>query len=283
MNGNYYRPRGYSLLPPVIKWMLILNVLFFLADMAVGQMLGINLANYLGLHYYTSSLFLPFQFITYAFLHGSLAHIFSNMFALWMFGTMIENFWGSKKFLVYYMITAIGAALTQYAFSFYEFEKINAALVAYSTHPNPVDFSLLIDKHFKFVYVYPELANEYSLFQNSYRADTGNALLNEQSIDFINQLTALKASIPTVGASGAVFGILLAFGMLFPNMEIYLYFLFPVKAKYFVFFYGAFEFYAAIQNNPSDNVAHLAHLGGMLFGFIMIKMWDKKRYDPHNF
>ena len=283
MNDNFYRPRGYSLLPPVIKWMLILNVLFFLADMVAEQVFGFNMVNYFGLHYYTSKLFMPHQFLTYAFLHGSFAHIFSNMFALWMFGTMIENFWGSKKFLIYYIVTAVGAALTQYAFNFFDFESINAAIATYSLHPNPVDFSLVVDKHFEFIYRIPEVANQYGMLQNVYRNDAANTMLQDQSLDFLNQLSTFKASIPTVGASGAVFGILLAFGMMFPNMEIYLYFLFPIKAKYFVFFYGLLEFYAAVQNDPSDNVAHLAHLGGMLFGIGLIFFWNRKKYDHHNF
>ena len=102
----------------------------------------------------------------------------------------------------------------------------------------------------------------------------------EQAVSFANALIERKANVPVVGASGAVFGVLLAFGMMFPNQLIYLYFFFPMKAKWFVILYGAFELYSGLQNNPGDNVAHFAHLGGMLFGYILIRSWNKRRYHP---
>jgi len=151
------------------------------------------------------------------------------MFALWMFGKTLENVWGGKRFLTYYMITGIGAAFVHLAVSQYEILSLQSQI-----SPN-------------------ELSN---LLENG-----GGLLANFQNYSYplMGKLNIL-INTPTVGASGAVFGILLAFGMLFPNTLLYIYFAIPVKAKYFVIIYGIMELYAGISNNPADNVAHFAHL-----------------------
>ena len=177
-------------------------------------------------------------------MHGNLGHIFFNMFALWMFGNQLENIWGSKRFLTYFLITGMGAA-------------------ALHIGVNQLQISLLEAKM--------------SVEQiNIVLTDGYSALKNGMNFTDVNmrELNALY-HIPTVGASGAVFGVLLAFGMLFPNTLIYIYFALPIKAKYFVMFYGAVELWSGIQNNPGDNVAHFAHLGGMIFGYFLIKYWRK--------
>lgn len=217
--GQQYRVSGFKVLPPVIKNLLIINVLFFLADMTFG-MRGFDLSRYLGLHYITATDFHIYQYVTYMFMHGSFSHLFFNMFALWMFGNTLENMWGSKRFLLYYMITGIGAGLIQ------------TAIVG-------------IDLNMNYASLYsPETLAQY-----------------------VNQIV-------TIGASGAVFGLLLAFGMSFPNMKIYVYFLLPIKAKWFVIIYGLIELYAGIGGS-ADGVAHFAHLGGMLFGLALILYWKK--------
>lgn len=153
-------------------------------------------------------------------MHGSPTHLFFNMFALWMFGASLENLWGSKRFLIYYLITGLGAAFLHEAVLYIEYLQ----------------------------------------------------LLDEMLLDQIAQL----ASTPTVGASGAVFGILLGFGMMYPNQPIYIYFLFPIKTKYFVAIYGALELWNGLANANSE-IAHFAHLGGMLFGYLIIKSWQRRR------
>ncbi len=233
MSYNSYRPRGFSFLPEVVKNLLIINGLFFLVTIVVGNRLGIDLTQYLGLHYPLSDDFKPYQIITYMFMHGNFLHILSNMFALWMFGTSIENYWGGKRFLVYYLVTGLGAAIIHY-------------IVLYYTT------------------VIPAL-HEIKALQQLDNIQDADAVAQQ----FYNHIP------PVVGASGAVFGILLAFGMMFPNQIIYLYFAIPIKAKYFVILYGLFELYAGIENSRSDNVAHFAHLGGMVFGYILIKYWNK--------
>lgn len=216
--SDNYTLRGFSFLPPVVKNLLILNVLFFLADISL-QTRGIDLTQWLGLHYITAQDFYPWQFITYMFMHGNFSHLFFNMFALWMFGYALENHWGSKRFLVYYLITGVGAALIQTGVLALEIRGMTQGL--------------------------PPFAAQH----------------------YINQIV-------TVGASGAVYGILLAFGMCFPNVPIFLYFFFPIKAKWFVIIYGVIELFAGI-GGTADGVAHFAHLGGMIFGLLLILYWRK--------
>jgi len=269
---NPYQPSSFKLLPDVIKNLLIINGLMFLFGMVMEKMLGMDLGDLLGLHYWGSSAFHPYQFITHLFMHGNFMHLFSNMFALWMFGNILENFWGPKKFLIYYIITGLGAALIHSFFTYYEMNSIQQATIAFSNSPSPQALSEFINGN---------MHGNYGLYLEKLRQNWDlhpeNAqFYSTQAINWIAEYIKFKADIPTVGASGAVFGVLLAFGMIFPNMIIYLYFAIPVKAKYFVFFYGLFELYTGFQNNPTDNVAHFAHLGGVIFGFILLMVWKKR-------
>jgi membrane associated rhomboid family serine protease len=268
-----YSPAGFSLLPPVVKNLLIINGLFYLATISFESAFGIDLVNLLGLHYYQSDLFRPYQFVSYMFLHGSFPHVMMNMFALWMFGYLLENVWGPKRFLTYYMVTGIGAGFIQTFVHWIDISSIQAAANTYAANPNLDGFIGFVKHHYPRYYESEGTLNsfisEWSIAKNA----PGYA---SQSIDYVNQLLKLQMDVPTVGASGAVFGILLAFGMMFPNMLVYVYFLFPIKAKWIVIIYGALELYSGISNNPSDNVAHFAHLGGMIFGFFLIIYWKKK-------
>jgi membrane associated rhomboid family serine protease len=223
---SYRPPTQFSVMPPVIKNLLILNGLFFLAQLAAtgGTPLA-EVLNYLALYTpfgpeqgYTITGqralvdvpgFLPWQLVSYSFLHGSFGHLFFNMFALWMFGVQVENRWGSQRFGTFYFLCVIGAALTHMVFM-------------------------------------PLLA--------------GNGA---------------PVAVPTVGASGGVYGILLAFGMMFPNQPIYIWALFPVRAKWLVIGFGALELYSAVTGT-SAGVANFAHLGGMVFGFVLIQYWRGK-------
>ena len=218
----------YKIMPTVTKNLIIINVLVFFGTL-VAQRYGIDLTNYLGLHFFLASDFNPAQLITYMFMHGGFSHIFFNMFAVFMFGTVLERTWGPKRFLFYYIACGIGAGLIQEGVQYIKY------IVDYS-HYSQVDIG------------------------------TGIIPMGE----FLNMLT-------TVGASGAVYAILLAFGMLFPNNQLFIFPLpFPIKAKFFVIGYALIELYAGFANNPGDNVAHFAHLGGMIFGFILIMYWRKK-------
>ena len=238
-----YRPSSFSHLPEVVKNLLIINGLFFLATMTLDGM-GFDMYHLFGLHQFQSDDFMPHQLVTHIFMHGNLTHLIFNMFALWMFGKVLENVWGGKRFLIYYMITGLGAAIIHLGVSQYEIMSLQAQI-------STTDLSRLLDD------------GKYILANNQNYTNPIMGKLN------------LLIHTPTVGASGAVFGVLLAFGMLFPNALLYIYFAIPIKAKYFVILYGILELYAGISNNPADNVAHFAHLGGMIFGFLLIKYWKK--------
>ena len=222
---NQFRPQGFSILPPVVKNLLIINVVFYLATWAAQSVWRIDLSDYLGLHYIGASDFRPYQFVTYMFMHGGFAHLFFNMFALWMFGNSIENVWGPKRFLIFYLVCGIGAGLTQ----------------------ELVQYIQLADIH---------------MYQN---VNIGSRIIPVE--EYLNMLT-------TVGASGAVYGILLAFGMMWPDSRIYIYFAIPIKAKWFVIIYGLIELFSGFSS--VDNVAHFAHVGGMLFGLGLILYWRYK-------
>ncbi len=237
-----FRPTGFKVLPPVVKNLLIINTLFFIGTIAFSSKIDLN--EYLGLHYFTSPMFRPHQLVTYMFMHGSFTHILFNMFALWMFGNALENVWGSKRFLVYYMVTGIGAGLIQILVLYFRISHIESGL-------DPEMISYVQEKGYDL------------LMEGKNFADPVIGKLN------------ILINTTTIGASGAVFGILLAFGMMFPNSLIYVYFAIPVKAKYFVMIYGAIELFSGISGT-ADNVAHFAHLGGMIFGYLLLLYWKKR-------
>ena len=214
-------------MPTMTKNLLVINVLAFLATYVL-QRSGIDLNALLGLHFFKASNFHVYQFLTYMFLHGGFTHILFNMFALWMFGSVIERVWGPKKFLFYYIVCGVGAGIMQ-------------EMVQYGN------------------YVLQGLAAyEY--------VNMGGAQISMDS--YINMWT-------TIGASGAVYGILLAFGMIFPNERLFIIpFPFPIKAKWLIVGYIAIELFSALSG-PGDGVAHMAHLGGMLFGFLLIRYWQR--------
>jgi len=262
---------GFSILPPVVKNLLIVNALCFLANVIIEARFNFSLNETMGLYYPESTHFKPYQLITHVFMHGSFMHLFFNMFSLWMFGNVLENFWGPKRFFIYYFATAFGAAALHLGVTGYEVNIIKSAISEYAANPSIDAFVRLLDKDAGLAR--NTMVND---FMMQWQSQQSNPQFVQSSIEIADAMLQRKLNIPTVGASGAVFGLLLAFGMLFPNTELFLMFIpIPVKAKYFVIFYGAVELYQGFANNPTDNVAHFAHLGGMLFGFILIKYWNK--------
>ena len=217
-------------IPVITKNLLIINFIAFLATMVL-QMRGIDLADIGGLHFFMADNFHLYQFISYLFLHANFMHILSNMFGLWMFGCVIENVWGSKKFLFYYITCGIGAGILQEIAQFGSFY--------------------------------------YTIAEQAPGIGVGELVSVGQ------QLSHQLNSWTTIGASGAVYAVILAFGMTFPNERLFIIpFPFPIKAKWFVIGYVAIEFFSALSSS-GDGVAHTAHLGGMLFGFLMIRYWNK--------
>jgi membrane associated rhomboid family serine protease len=266
-----YRLSGFSILPPVIKNLIIINALCFAISYVMQSRFNINLNQLLGVYYPGSVHFRPFQFVTHIFMHADLGHLVSNMFSLWIYGAILENFWGGKKFLTYYMITAFGAALLHIGISSFEIFQLQDAVAAYTTSPNIDTFVRLIDKD-------PLMARSdlISEFLGRWQLNPDNPSFIQSSVDIVDAMVQRKMNIPTVGASGAVFGLMLGAALLFPNTIVFPLF---IPLKYIAIIHGVEELYYGFMNNPMDSTAHFAHLGGMLFGFILIKFWNKTNRD----
>lgn len=265
--------QGFSAMPVVVKNLLIINGLMLLARFSILNAYQVDLNQYLGLHLPGSSAFSPYQIITYMFMHGDFRHLFFNMFAIWMFGSVLESTWGPKRFITYYLLTGIGAAALHYGIVYAEIAPLlNQASIA-------IEGNTL--EHFHKFMTTPEIiekTGEYYDLRLLYNEFAANPNLQRGQLFAISFSEIVKNSHVVVGASGSLFGLLLAYGMLFPNSELFLMFIpVPIKAKYFVAGYGLIELFAGLQNNPSDNVAHFAHLGGMLFGYILIRYWKSKQ------
>ncbi len=234
-------------IPPVVKNLLIINGIFFLATLIFEQQ-GKELSDYLGAHYFDSPKFRVWQPITYMFMHGSFMHLFFNMFGLFMFGGILEQKWGPKRFINFYLITGLGALALQWLVQGIELYQITGSFINHGNLPL-------------------ESLAEGKFNPAQYTESTASTLF---SIYFGTM----------VGASGAVFGIMTAFAVLYPNVELMLMFIpFPVKAKYFIPIYIVIELFLGVARIQGDSVAHFAHLGGALIGFILVKLWkDKDRF-----
>jgi membrane associated rhomboid family serine protease len=264
---NQYQTSPFSM-PPVVKNLIIINVLMLVAKYALKSS-GIDLDNILGLHYIGSPLFRPWQFVTHLFMHGDFFHLLFNMFALYMFGKVLETVWGSQRFLIYFFVTGLGAAALHSYVTYLEISHLQKTVAAFVNTPSPELLSAFVKSNLG------HLPTEVADLVNNWSVSPGNEGYSQQAIVWVQDIYSMRIDIPTIGASGAVFGVLLAFGYLFPNTELMLLFPpVPIKAKWFVMGYGAIELYLGVTQSNS-NIAHFAHLGGMLFGFILLKYWDK--------
>ena len=232
-----------------VVWnIIIINVLCLIATTVLRARSGIELNDTLGLHFVLSEKFRIYQFFTYMFMHAGVEHILFNMFAVYMFGRLFEMFWGGKKFLFYYLVAGLGAAIVQQTVWYIDYCSIASHIADM-----------------------PAVMSHISTEGAKALAESLN-----YSDEYMGRLNILM-NIPTVGASGAVFGILLAFGYMFPKEKLYMFFLpIPIPARVFVIVYGLIELFAGVANFSWDNVAHFAHLGGLLFGLILLLIWKKR-------
>jgi membrane associated rhomboid family serine protease len=215
-----------------------------LAYYGAGSVFDIDLNRALGLYFPKSELFKPIQVITHMFMHAGFWHLFFNMFALYMFGQVLESVWGPKRFLIYYFVCGLGAAIIYETVILFQYQKLLSMVT-------------------------PEQLQE--VFDNGYKYALQGKAYSDTAMGSIQSIL----TTPTVGASGAIFGVLLAFGVLFPNTQLMLLFPpIPIRAKYFVMIYGGIELYLAITQ-PGSSIAHAAHIGGMLFGYILIRIWKR--------
>ena len=238
-------------MPPVVKNLLILNVVMFIVTI-IGEQQGIRMTYLLGGYVFGSPFFEPYQMVTHFFMHGGLFHIFFNMFALVIFGSVLEQVWGPKRFFIFYIATALGAFIFHQVLGYMEFKQIESALIA----------------------------DGYDMFEVNKRISE----LHVQGMIFTEPLLRdyqIAIGVPVVGASGAVYGLLAAFAYLFPNTQLMLLFPpIPVKAKWLVLFLVGIALFNSVRSQPGDNIAHLAHLGGAVVGFIIVLIWqrDKKNF-----
>jgi membrane associated rhomboid family serine protease len=258
---------------PVVKNLLFINTLMLLATYVVQNTFGKDLVYTLGLFYPESSYFKVHQIITHMFMHANLMHLFFNMFALWMFGRALENAWGSKRFLTYYLLTGIGAAVLHTFVNYIEYTPVRHFVQVFAESPTP---AMMTEFAQKFI-GNPELQNNLLDYATNWTAHINNPDFTDKAVNMVNLVYDRIISVPTVGASGAVYGVLLGFGMLFPNTILMLIFPpIPIKAKYMVMIFAGIELYLGLEQRGS-NIAHFAHLGGMLFGYLIIRYWNRKR------
>lgn len=262
-------------LSPIVKNLLLINVgIFIIANVINFE----GVLDFMALRYFSASEFNVHQLITHMFMHGGFMHLLFNMFALFMFGPALENVWGPKRFLIFYLICGIGAALLYSGVNAYQYHEIRESISAYQQNPTPYAYEILVNKHFGSFERFPQFSEYFHQLPRTFKENPQDPTLISQTYQILTSFYELRINTPMIGASGAVFGILLGFGMLFPNTVLMLLFPpIPIKAKYFVIIYGLIELYGGVQSRPDDNVAHFAHLGGMLFGFILIKYWQRER------
>lgn len=270
--NQYHSP--FSQIPPITKNLIIVNAILLLATYVLQQK-GIDLTKSLGLYYPASQFFRPYQFITYMFMHGGFTHLLFNMFALYMFGRVLESVWGPKRYLIFYFVTGIGAAAIHTFVNYLEIAPMAKSIIAFSNTPAPELFTDFVSKYQGTIKSMGFNSSAVLEFAARWGDVPASSEYEMEAIAFMDKLLQTRMNIPTVGASGAVFGILLGFGMLFPNTQLMLLFPpIPIKAKYFVIGYGVLELVQGLSM-PGSNVAHFAHLGGMIFGFILIKYWNR--------
>lgn len=253
---------------PMVRNLLIINILVFVLQDKLFS------SAQFALYHFGSEYFRPYQLVTHMFLHGGWGHLFSNMFSLFIFGPMLERYWGSEKLLAFYLICGLGASLLYSGVRAYELHELKQETTLYLESPTPIGFNNYMNDH-----VGEGRGRELAI---AYLRNPDVIEYKEQSTEVVKQVYNAVFNTPMLGASGAVFALLMAFGMLFPNLELMLLFLpVPIKAKYFVMLYGAYELYTGFNRVAGDNVAHFAHLGGMLFAYILIRMWQRNDYREY--
>lgn len=255
---------------PVVKFLLAVNIGIF----AVQLLFEIDFPEIFGLRNIFAEKFEPYQLLTHIFVHSNhgLSHIFGNMLALFVFGPMIETVLGSRRFAILYFVAGLGASVLYSAVQMIELQQLESAVLAYMSAPDPDQFVAFLNKYSPFLY------EKNIEFVESFSKNPTNTAYVQESVSFVKDFYFRVSNSPVVGASGAIFGVLMMFALLFPNIELMLLFPpIPIKAKYMVTLYMAYEIYSIVNAAPDDNVAHFAHVGGAFFGFFFFKYWKKHK------
>ncbi len=254
---------------PVVQNLIYINIAIFIVQL-LGLINQEALFEIVGMHYVYSKHFNPFQLVTYIFFHGDFKHLFGNMFGLLIFGPLLEKVWGAKRFILFYFVTGIGAGLIYAIIKYLEIHPVEMAAYEFLANPKPEIFELFFSKYVKdHYYMVADLVRAYTDQPN-------NIEFIEAARMQVKNLISAYVDSPMIGASGSVFGLMAGMALLFPNTELQLLFIpFPVKVKYLVGFYAIIELYSGMIRVPGDNVAHYAHIGGMIFAYILIMIWKR--------
>ena len=256
-------------LTPTVRTLLIINVLVFFLQSQLGAQLTVMGALYpIGSVY-----FKPWQFVTYMFMHSGIGHLLSNMLGLVFIGASLEDVWGPKRFLTYWLICGVGAGVLYEGVRNYELYEMNVDRAAFHQEPSGVAFADFFREHL------PNAGESYQQVAAQLQRTPNDQKLVSMATEAVDAIYDQSVNSPVagmLGASGALFAVLFAFGYLFPQQTLFIFPIpFPIKAWLFVFLYTAYELYAGLHQTPGDNVAHFAHLGGMLIGFIVLKIWQR--------
>lgn len=253
---------------PVVQNLLLINVVLFI----VSAFIFPSLKDWFALYYINSQYFKPFQFLTYMFMHADFWHLFSNMFGLLIFGPLLEQFLGPKKLLTLWMLCGVGSGVLYSGYTAYRMNQLEAKVEAFQANPDPEVFNKIVTQNRGY------FESAVYDFIDDYSRNPNDQVKIDRASQTLDAIMTIQSNIPMVGASGALFGVLIAFAMLFPNTQLFLLFPpMPVKAKYLVLFYGLYTIYNVLVNNPLDNVAHFAHLSGLVIGGILVYNWKKDR------
>ncbi|MFP4096550.1 MAG: rhomboid family intramembrane serine protease [Cyclobacteriaceae bacterium] len=256
-----------------VKLLLAVNILIFAVAYFYNFREAVEL---LGLHYFRSEEFRWYQFITSMFMHGGVWHIAINMFVLWMFGSPLESIWHTGKFLLYYFICGLGASLIFLGASAWQLNSLEQEVEAYVSSPAYEDYAQFFEEN-----IDPSAGDLYQRGEellNEWQANPDSQQYADESGQIVQNFLDKYIDRPLVGASGAIYGILLAFGLIFPNVPVYIYFVFPMKSKYLVILLGALQLYLG-WSGGEPGVANIAHLGGMLTGLVLLLIWGYQKRE----
>ncbi|NVO85515.1 rhomboid family intramembrane serine protease [Hymenobacter terrestris] len=255
-------------LTPTVRNLLIANVVFFLLANTLPGGLGL-----LALYPVGSEFFQPWQFLTYMFMHGGIGHIFSNMFGLMVFGPLLEQRWGGQRFLIFWLVCGLGSGMLYSGLRYYEINKMRQNIEAFQQDPSDLHLQDFADEHAK-----QYNPGAFDAVVRQLHATPDDSGLVQGILNSMQELYNRSLNMPMVGASGALFGVLFAFAYLFPNTTLFIFPLpVPIKAKYLVPLYGLYELYSGVNQTPGDNVAHFAHVAGLLVGFVLVMLWERNR------
>jgi len=280
-------PRRWDAMPVVVKNLIIINALVFLAIFAFQRAFNIDLYSLLGLHYPGSAAWEPWQLLTFQFMHSNtdLWHIGLNMLSLWMFGAVLENIWGAKRFLAFYITCGVGAALAFLGVAYLRYHGLADAIDAFAAEPSVDNLKILAQGNFydiaRMTKLQTQLLEKYDLLSKLAPGADRGLRLNELSDSIQNYYDSAINGILVVGASGGVAGVVTAFALFFPTSKLYLYLIIPVQARFIIIGYAAYELFNAIWGGGSG-IAHEAHLGGMLTGLIFVLVAFKRFPRPQS-